>query len=122
MQRTQHTDKVGRATPARRTRMAPLGASAAGNGRLAQTETPQAGTNGKGRGGQTTSNSADCADPGRDDQPAALAALLARLESAGFTVQRSTHGFLVTRWGWLYAAADPAALGAFARRVGVCRD
>ena len=122
MQTRHNTDKVGRATPARSTRMAPLGAAATGDGHLAQMETPQAGTNGKGREGQTTSNSADCAHPGSNDQPAALAALLARLESAGFTVQRSAHGFLVTRWGWLYAAADAADLGAFARRVGVCRD
>lgn len=121
MQRTQHTDTVGRATPARRTRMAPLGAAAAGDGDLAQSETPQAGTNGKGREGQMTTVSADCANPGRIDQPAELALLLARLASAGFTVHRSAHGFLVTRWGWLYAAADAADLGAFARRVGVGR-
>ena len=122
MQRKQHTDTVGRATPARRTCMAPMGAVAAGDGDLTQCGTPQAGCNGEGRGGkQRTTDTADCAHAGRTDQPAELAHLLACLASAGFKVHRSAHGFLVTRWGWLYAAADADALGAFARRVGVRR-
>ena len=122
MQSTKHTVKVGRATPARCTRMAPLGAAAVGDGDLAQSETPHVGCNDEGRGNKPrTTNDADCADPGRRDQPAELALLLARLAAAGFAVQRSAHGFLVTRWGWLYAAADAADLGVFARRVGVRR-
>ena len=122
MQRKKYTDMVGRPTPARRTCMAPLGAAAAGDGDLAQSETPQAGCNGEGRGNkQRTTNSADCANPGSSDQPANVALLAAGLAAAGFGVQRSAHGFLVTRWGWVYAAADAADLGAFARRVGVRR-
>lgn len=106
MQRTQHTVRVGRASPG-----------------LVPNKAPPAGTNGKGRGNkQETTNSANCAARGRPDQPADLRCLLARLEAAGFTVSHSAHGFLVTRWGWLYAALDRTALRALAARAGVRLD
>ena len=118
MQRTQHTVKVGRATPAPDADLAPLGTAAAGP--ASQSEAPQADCSGEGRRKvKSRENNADCADHGHHDQPADLTGLLTALEAAGFKVHRSAAGYLITRWGWLYAAADAAQLQGFARRVGV---